>query len=66
MHLDAQLAHRRQTAVDQQPLVQQAGGDLDQIGLEPPRQTDRIVGGIGGNPYPRAQAVVTQGLELVP
>ncbi len=66
MHLDVHLGQFRQGAVHDQPLVEQAGGSLDDVGAEAARHAHGIVGGVDGDADVLEQALVAQGLHAVP
>ena len=61
MDLDAQLGESVQRAVDNQALVEKAGGRLDNIRLEAADHAHRIVRGVDGDTDPGEEALVAQG-----
>jgi len=60
LHLDPPFGQGGQGAVDQQALVEQAGGRLDNVGLEAFHHPERIVGGEDRDPDIFKQALVAQ------
>ncbi len=66
VHLDAEAGDLGQGAGDDQALVEQRDGRLDDVGLEAARQADRLVGGEHRHADALDEALLTQLLQAVP
>ncbi len=66
MNLDAEVPNGLEASVDQESLVEQARRRLDEVGMEPAGEAERVIGRVGRNPDPIKQPFVAETTQSRP